>query len=227
MLQQSDFKLDKTRILVVDDHPVVRLGLAYLINQNEDLLVCGEADSAHKALDAIEKLCPDMAIVDVCLKGQSGIGLIKNIKGRYPEFPILVLSIHDENVYAEHVLRAGAKGYIMKNDASSNIIHAIRKVLNGEIYVSEKMTSKILNKFINEHPSCSSGSPIEFLSDRELEVFHLLGQGYGTRQIAEELYLSIKTVETYRGHIKNKLNLKNASELVKYAIKWVQRETIS
>jgi DNA-binding NarL/FixJ family response regulator len=211
------------RILVVDDHPIVCQGLAYLINQQNDLMVCGQANNTHHALDTIENLNPDIAIIDISFKGQSGIELIKTIKSRYPNFPILVFSVHDESIYAEIALRAGAKGYMMKQVACDNIIVAIRRILNGDIYVSEKMTSKILHKYLNSQ-SFSNGSSVEFLSDRELEVLRLIGQGFGTRQIASELFLGVKTVETYRANIKKKLNLKNASELVKYAIEWLQSE---
>lgn len=214
---------DKKSILIVDDHPIVRAGLTYFINQQENLYVCGEAEDAHKALAAIEELMPDMAIVDISLQGQSGIELIKNIKIRYSKFPILVLSIHDETVYAEISLRAGAMGYIMKHEANDKLLNAIQKVLNNEIYIADRIASKILHKFINNHDITGS-SPIEILSDRELEVFRLIGQGYATNQIANELCLGIKTIETYRNHIKTKLKLKSSPELIQYAIKWVQSE---
>jgi DNA-binding NarL/FixJ family response regulator len=201
------------------------MGLTHLINQEEDLAVCGEAHNAHEALETFEVLQPDIAIVDVSLKGQSGIELIKNIKAHYPKFPILVLSVHDESIYAELVLRAGAMGYIMKQEASDNIIIAIRQVLNGDIYVSHNTASNMLYKYLNARPAMN-GAPMELLSDRELEVLRLIGQGYGTRQIAKELFVGIKTVETYRAHIKKKLKLKNSAEMVKYAIQWVQSELI-
>jgi DNA-binding NarL/FixJ family response regulator len=216
----------KKKVLIVDDHPIVCMGLTCLFNQEDDLLVCGEAHNTHEALEAIEELQPDVAIIDISLKGQSGIELIKNIKSHYPKFPILVLSIHDESIYAELVLRVGAMGYIMKQEASEKIVLAVRQVLKGDLYVSHDMTSHMLHKYLNGR-SAISGSPMELLSDRELEVLRLMGQGFGTRQIANELIVGVKTIETYRAHLKKKLNIKNSTELVKYAIQWVQSEFIT
>jgi len=225
MKQATKIKKEKKKVLIVDDHPIVCAGLTHLINQEEDLAVCREAHTAHEALETIEEIEPDIAIVDVSLKGQSGIELIKNIRIRYPELPILVFSIHDESIYSEITLRAGAKGYIMKQETSDKIITAIHRVLDGNIYISDRMASKMLCKFFDNQPG-KNGSPSELLSDRELEVFRLIGMGFGTRQIANELFLGIKTIETYRAHIKKKLKLKNASELIKYAIQWVQSEKL-
>jgi DNA-binding NarL/FixJ family response regulator len=225
MKQELEAENDKKKVLVVDDHPIVCMGLACLVNQEEDLLVCGEAHNAHEALEAIEALQPDVAIVDISLRGQSGIELVKNIKIIYPKFPILVLSIHDESIYAELVLRAGAMGYIMKQEASEKIVLAIRQVLKGDLYVSHDMTSHMLHKYLKGR-SAISGSPLELLSNRELEVLRLMGQGFGTRQIANELIVGVKTVETYRAQLKKKLKIKNTTELVKYAIQWVQGELI-
>jgi DNA-binding NarL/FixJ family response regulator len=213
--QQAD---DKTRILIVDDHPLIRHGLAELINQQTDLDVCGEAEDSAEALRLIKKLKPEMIIVDISLKETSGIELIKDVKIRYPNVAILALSMHDESLYAERALRAGAKGYVMKAEATDNVVTAIRKILAGELYVSDRMSTKMLSNLIGR--SKVETSSIERLSDRELEVFRLIGQGYGSRQISERLSLSIKTIETYRAHIKEKLGLADASELLQFAIQW-------
>lgn len=211
---------DKSKILIVDDHPIVRQGLTELVNHENDLTVCGQAEDAHQAMKAIKELRPSMAVVDISLRETSGIELIKDINVQYPNLPVLALSMHDESLYAERALRAGAKGYIMKAEATEKVITAIRKILNGEIYVSDKMAAKMVRKLVGGKAEIST-SPVERLSDRELEVFHLIGKGYGTRQISERLHLSIKTIETYRAHIKEKLSLANAAELLRYAIQWV------
>ena len=215
----------KLRILIVDDHPVVRQGLKLLINQEPDLMVCGEAEDPRKALAAIQEQQPDFAIIDLSLAHSSGIDLIKNIKLRCPNLPILVLSMHDESLYAERALRAGARGYIMKQEAPEKVITAIRQVLQGSIYVSDKMGAKMLHSYI-DRPKTTITSSVELLSDRELEVFQLLGKGLGTRQIAEKLNISVKTVEAYRANIKEKLNLKSSSELVQHAIHWALSEEL-
>lgn len=204
------------RILIVDDHPIMREGLAQLVASEKDLTICGEFEDAASAFSALPTLKPDLALVDISLKASSGIELLKNIKSAHPRIQVLVLSMHDEALYAERVLRAGASGYIMKQEAPERVLVAIRKVMAGEIYLSEKMSSKLMHQLIGGRTA--SGSLIDRLSDRELEVFGLIGQGHGTRQIAEELHLSIKTVESHRAHIKEKLNLKNATELVHRAI---------
>jgi DNA-binding NarL/FixJ family response regulator len=211
---------NKTNILIVDDHPIVRQGLAELVNHEDDLVVCGQAEDAHQAMKAVKELTPDMAIVDISLKETSGMELIKDLNAQYPNLPILALSMHDESLYAERTLRAGAKGYIMKAEATEKVIIAIRKILSGEIYISDKMASKMMRKFVGSSTEIKT-SPVERLSDRELEVFQLIGKGFGTRQISERLFLSIKTIETYRAHIKEKLNLADAAELLQYAIQWV------
>lgn len=211
----------KRGILIVDDHPIVRQGLALLISQEGDLEVCAEASGAGEALAAIEKHAPDLAIVDLSLKYGNGLELIKQLKGRFPELPALVVSMHDETLYAERALRAGAKGYIMKQEATENVVSAVKRVLSGEIYVSRKMSAKLMEKFIHGRAADIS-SPLERLSDRELEVFQLIGRGLPTRRIAEMLHLSVKTIETHRAHIKEKLKLKNASELVQHAVHWTQ-----
>jgi DNA-binding NarL/FixJ family response regulator len=206
------------RILLVEDHPVMREGLAQLINHESDLSVCGQYDDAARAFAAIATLCPDLAIIDLSLKGSSGLELIKNIRAAHPKIRILVLSMYDESLYAERVLRAGAAGYIMKQEAAEKVLAAVRQVLGGGVYVSEKMSSKLMHQLIGGKPS-QSASLMERLSDRELEVFGLIGQGKGTRQIAEQLRLSVKTIESHRAHIKEKLSLKDANELVHTAIR--------
>jgi len=214
---------DKSKILIVDDHPIVRQGLAELVNHENDLAVCGQAEDAHQAMKAIKELRPDMAVVDISLRETSGIELIKDINVQYPDLPVLALSMHDESLYAERALRAGAKGYIMKAEATEKVITAIREILNGEIYVSDKMATKMVRQLVGSKTKIST-TPVERLSDRELEVFNLIGKGYGTRQISERLHLSIKTIETYRAHIKEKLSLANAAELLQYAIQWVSSQ---
>ena len=206
------------KIMLVDDHPVMREGLAQLINHEPDLSVCGQYEDAAQAFEAISSLSPDLAIVDLSLKGSSGLELIKNIRASHPKIRILVLSMHDESLYAERVLRAGAGGYIMKQEASEKVLDAVRQVLRGTVYVSEKMGAKLMHQLVGGKPSQAT-SALERLSDRELEVFGLIGQGKGTRQIAQHLHLSVKTIESHRAHIKEKLNLKDANELVHTAIR--------
>ena len=223
--EQPRDKIDgnKAKILIVDDHPLVREGLADLVNKEKDLVVCGQAEDAYQAMEAIRELKPDMAIVDISLKETSGLELIKDIKIQHPSLPILTLSMHEESVYAERALRAGAKGYIMKREATKKVVTAIRKVLRGQLYLSEKMTTRLVRKFVDGKPEAGT-SPIDCLTDRELEVFSLLGRGNGTRQISEQLHLSVKTIETYRSRIKEKLNLTSASELLQHAFQWVNSE---
>lgn len=213
----------KAKILIVDDHPVVRQGLIQLINQERDLTVCGEAGDSHGTLSAIETLKPDLAIVDISLPGVDGLELIKAIRARYSDLPVLVLSMYDESLYAGRALRAGAKGYVMKDKGAENLVTAIRQVLAGQLYVSERIASKILRQFAAGGKE-GIASPIDLLTDRELEVFRLIGGGLSTRRIAENLYLSIKTVESYRAHIKEKLQLETSTEMVKHAVQWVQTE---
>jgi len=221
---QAKTNTNKSKILIVDDHPIVRRGLTELINHEEDLVVSGQAEDAHQAMESIRAQKLDMAIVDISLKGTSGLELIKDIKTQYPSLPVLTLSMHDEFLYAERALRAGAKGYIMKQQATEDLIMAIRKVLGGQIYVSDTVATKMVGKVVGGGPDVGA-SAIDRLSDRELEVFGLIGLGHGTRQIAEKLHLSVKTIETYRAHIKEKLNLANAVELLRYAIQWVNSQS--
>jgi DNA-binding NarL/FixJ family response regulator len=209
----------KTKILLVDDHPMVREWLATLINQQADLEVCGEADSAPKALQLAGEVKPDVAIVDISMEGGSGIELIKNIKASHPEVLVIVLSMHDERLYAERALRAGARGYIMKREATKGVLQAIRCVLGGKLYLSDKMAMLMAEKFVDGRLK-TEGSVIEKLSDRELEVFQLLGRGWSTRQIADELHVSFKTVQAFCARIKEKLNLASATELLREAVRW-------
>lgn len=213
----------KIRVLVVDDHPIVRQGLSQLINQEPDMTVCGEAKDAPTALQAFELSQPDILIVDVSLDGPDGIELLKMIRLKDARLPVLILSMHDESLYAERALRAGANGYIMKQEATERVLVAIRQILSGEVYVSEHMAKKMVQQFITGSGN-GKRSIVDQLTDRELEVFWLIGQGHGTRRIAEELHLSVKTVESYYAHIKEKLLLKNARELVQHAIQWVNSQ---
>ena len=219
-------KSNPTRVLIVDDHPLLRQGIAQLINHEKDMVVCGEAESAQKALDAMATTKFDVAIIDISLGASNGIELLKNIKIQHPKLLVLILSMHDESVYAQRALRAGAAGYIMKQEATERVLLAIRKVLSGEVYLSEKLGARMLNQLVGGRGTALVGSPIEELSDRELEVFGLIGQGMGTRPIAEKLHLSVKTIESHRAHIKEKLRLKNATELVHHAIQWAQSESL-
>ncbi len=210
----------KHNIFLVDDHPIVRQGLALLINREADLTVCGDAEEAGSALQRIEELKPDLAVVDISLNGPDGLDLLKNLRARHPSLPVLILSMLDETLYAERALRDGASGYIMKQEATERVLVAIRRILGGEIYLSDRMASRMLHRFVGSSQEGPPRSPIADLTDRELEVFRLIGEGHGTRQIAEELHLSVKTVESYQAHIKDKLSLKNARELVQRAIQW-------
>lgn len=209
----------KTKILLVDDHPLVREWLATLINQQSDLEVCGETDSAPKALQLLARVNPQIAIVDISMAGGSGLELIKNFKASHPQVMIIVLSMHDEALYAERALRAGARGYIMKRDATKGVLQAIRSVLDGKLYLSDKMAMVMAEKFVAGRPA-ATGSVLEKLSDRELEVFQLLGCGYSTRRIAEELHVSVKTIQAFCARIKEKLGLVNATELMREATRW-------
>jgi DNA-binding NarL/FixJ family response regulator len=213
----------KKRILVVDDHPIVRQGLALLINREPDLIVCGEAEDAMGAMHVLASAHPDILIVDISLNGPDGIDLLKNIRLSHPTLPVLILSMHDELIYAERALRAGANGYIMKQEATENVLVAARRILNGEIYVSTRIANQMLRHYITGSGTLRNSS-IADLSDRELEVFRLIGEGHGTRQIAKELHLSIKTVESYQAHIKEKLSLRSARELMQRAIQWNMNE---
>ena len=217
--KNESFDKKTTRaVMIVDDHPVMREGLVQLLAQEDGLRICGQHEEASRAFEAIGKLKPDIVLVDLALKGGSGgIELIKNVKANYPKVILLVLSMHEESTYAERALRAGASGYVMKQEASENILLALRTVINGGIYLSEKMSAKFMHQLVGGRP-INGGSLVESLSDRELEVFDLIGQGRSTREIAEQLHLSVKTIESHRAHIKEKLNLRSATELVHRAI---------
>jgi DNA-binding NarL/FixJ family response regulator len=209
----------KRKVFLVDDHPLVREWLTNLINQQPDLVVCGETESAPRALQAIGVAKPDVAVVDISLKESSGIELIKSLKQSHPDVAVLVLSMHDESLYAERALRAGAKGYVMKRDTTKKVIEGIRQVLEGRLYVSDTVKDAMTVRLI-EGKTETTRSPVEQLSDRELEVFEMLGQGLGTRQIAETMRLSIKTVQAYCARMKEKLNVPSATKLLREAIRW-------
>ena len=221
---KATFKPRKHRIFLVDDHPVTREGFARLINLEPDLEVCGAAGTASGALSEIEAQRPDLVIVDISLAGgPGGLELIKDLAARNIRLRMLALSTHDETLYAERALRAGAKGYVMKQELTERIMQAIRSILNGELYLSKAMKERMLRR-LTDSGSQPLASEIEQLSDRELEVFRMLGQGLGTRQIASNLHLSISTVETHRTHIKEKLHIPRAPELVRRAVEWVQSQ---
>jgi DNA-binding NarL/FixJ family response regulator len=210
-------EIARRRVFLVDDHPLVREWLTSLIDQQRDLVVCGEAEDAPQALRAIERLKPDVVIADITLASGSGIELVKDIKRSVPSVAIIVLSMHDETLYAERALRAGARGYVMKRETTKKIITAIRNVLEGKLYVTDEFKASIGEKHLE---GGSGGSPLEQLSDRELEVFRMLGQGYETRRIADSLCISIKTVQVYCARIKEKLAIANATELLREAVRW-------
>lgn len=222
--QEKTGKGRKKKVYLVDDHPIVRQGLLKLIEQEDGLEVCGEAGCVPDALAGIRATNPDVVLVDISLEDSNGLELIKTIDDLGLQIPTLVLSMHDESLYAEHALRAGASGYVMKQAASNTLIQAIEKVLDGEIYVSKTMASQMLKMaFRNGGEETRTGT--ETLSLRELEVFELIGRGNSTREIAEQLHLSVKTIETYRSHIKDKLHLRSGTELMQRAIHWVENES--
>jgi DNA-binding NarL/FixJ family response regulator len=207
----------RIRILLVDDHPMVRERLADVINREADLMVSGEAEDRHGAIEAILAQPPDLVIVDLKLKNSDGLELIKDIRARWPKMRMLVVSMHDESLYAERVIRAGASGYITKQEATRKILLAIRRVLTGSIYLNEKIASRLISRLMTNAASVTA-SPAESLADREFQVFELIGRGLNTHDIAHQLHIAVKTVETYRARIKQKLSLKDASELLQLAI---------
>jgi len=211
----------KTRIYIVDDHALIRRGLTTLINGEPDMEVCGQADDASSALQDVIKLQPDLVTVDISLKGNSGLELIKSIRAFNPKIQILVLSMHHESIYALRVLKAGARAYIMKQDVISKVVEAIRRIRSGHLYVSDEVASQMLNRLVGGE-SGDDTSPVAMLSDRELEIVNLIGNGMLTREIAAKLHVSVKTVETHRAHIKEKLNLRNATQLVQFCVRWVE-----
>ncbi len=216
--------MNRIKIFLVEDHPIFRKGLAEILNSQKNMLVCGEAEDAIQALEGIKETRPDFIIVDISLKDSSGIELIKDIRLRQPNVLILTLSMHDETIYAERALRSGAKGYLMKQEAPETVVKAVYHILNGNIYVSDRIATRMFNKLIDGQAN-SENSPVDLLTDRELEVFQLIGHGLGTRQIAQKLHVSVKTIENHRAHIKEKLNLNSAIELVQHATLWVQQES--
>ena len=219
----NSFTGRKKTVFLVDDHPIVRQGLTLLINQEADLAVCGAAEEMQSALAAIQAVRPDILIVDISLNGPDGLELLKTVRITSPRLPVLILSMHDESIYAERALRAGASGYIMKQEATEKVLVALRRILSGEIYVSERIANSMLQHYVRGADPAGHSS-ISELTDRELEVFRLIGEGHGTRQIAEALHLSVKTVESYQAHIKEKLSLRSARELVQHAVEWNMRE---
>ena len=210
---------ERYRVFLVDDHPIVRQGLTLLINQEPDLVVCGEAEAAWPVPAALAALNPDVLVLDISLNGPDGLDLLKSIRATDTNLPILVLSMHDESLYAERALRAGANGYIMKQEATERVLVAIRRILRREVYVSDRIANAMLQQLVSKQ-NHSPQSLVSTLSDRELEVFRLIGDGHGTREIAEQLRLSIKTVESYQAHIKDKLSLPSARALMQRAIEW-------
>jgi DNA-binding NarL/FixJ family response regulator len=217
----NDPERRKRKVFLVDDHPLVREHLRALLQREQDLEVCGEAGDAPTALSLITREEPDLVILDISLKHSHGLELLKDLQNLLPRLPVLVLSMHDETLYAERALRAGAKGYITKEEATVSVLSAVRKVLAGQVYLSERMAGRMMQKMVKGSPE-QAGSPLEALADRELEVFQLVGRGMGTRQIAEELHLGIKTVESYKARIKEKLRLADGNDLLQHAIQWEQ-----
>ncbi len=211
------------RVVVVDDHPIMRQGLCALIAAEPDLSVCGEAESAESAMEVVPREKPDLVIADITLPGRNGIELIKDLHSVVPEIPVLVLSMHDEAIYAERVLRVGGRGYVMKQEGGLKLMEAIRKVLSGQVYVSESTSARILESMAGGGRR-EEVSSVSSLTDRELEVFEMFGKGLGTREIAQKLHLSVKTVEVHRSNIKRKLGLDTANALVRYAVRWVESE---
>lgn len=222
-MNQTVAEPTKRRVFVVDDHPIVRQGLAMLVNREPDLTVCGEAEDAQTAMQSMLACKPDILVLDISLNGPDGLDLLKNVRSRYPELPVLVLSMHDESIYAERALRAGAQGYIMKQEATDRVLVALRRILSREIYISDRIANRMLQHYIG-NSDAGKRSSIADLSDRELEVFRLIGEGHSTRQIAEDLHISVKTVESYQAHIKEKLSLRSGRELVQHAIQWTINE---
>lgn len=213
------------RVFIVDDHPIMRQGLAQLISHEPDLVVAGEASDAASALTAIQETAPDLVIIDISLPGKNGLELIKDIRAANKTVALLVHSMHDEGLYVERVLRAGAQGYIMKHEGGKKVMTAIRRVLDGDIYVSEEMSGKILEMFSGRRAPTTD--PVKALSDRQFEIFQMIGQGKGTRHIARDLNVSVKTVDAHRANIKAKLRLRNASELVRHAVRWAESQKLS
>ena len=208
-------------IILIDDHPLMRKGLSLTLDVEQDFTVIGQASSAEEGLEMLQKQLPDVVIVDLSLPGMSGLEFLKHAKALYPRLKMIVVSRHDESLYAERAIRAGARGYVMKLEADTTIVEAVRRVIGGGIYVSQDMNERLLMGMFAGNMA-PTNSPLEVLSDRELEVFELTGRGITTREIAERLHLSVKTVESYRARIKNKMDLGNATELMQHAVQWVE-----
>ena len=223
MAKPSPEQQERKRIFIVDDHPVFREGLVVLVEREADLAVCGEADNAPQALANIERLKPDLVLVDIGLPGRSGLELIKDLRAVLPEIAVLAISMHDETLYAERVLRAGGRGYLMKQEGPERTLQAIRQVLDGQISVSGKMSARILDALSNRR--AKTNSPIARLTDREFEILQLIGRGKDSHAIAEQLHLSVKTVDAHRGNIKEKLELESGTELICYAARWVETQS--
>jgi DNA-binding NarL/FixJ family response regulator len=215
----------KSRVVIIEDHPMFRERLAHLIDKEEDMIVCGEADNALDGLALIQRAKPSLAIVDITLKGSGGLDLLKDIRAHEIELPVLVLSMHDESLYAERALRAGAKGYITKHEASAKVMTAIRCVLGGEIYLDQRIMARILRRIVGGGDAVAA-RPIDRLTDRELAVFELIGEGRTTREIGRRLHVGLTTVDTYRARIKEKLNLENGAQLHAEASRWIQEREL-
>ena len=214
-----------TRIYIVDDHPLVRQGLSQIVASEADMEICGEAEDSPAAIRGVGEANPDAIIVDISLKGANGLELIKNLKAIHEDIPILVFSMHDETIYAQRALRAGAKAYVMKKESPSKVVDAIRKIIQGEIYVSPSVADQVLHQIVSG-PGNVSTSPVDRLTDRELEVVQLIGRGLSSREVAESLQLSVKTIESHRAHVKEKLSLRNATELVQFSVQWVDQQVM-
>jgi DNA-binding NarL/FixJ family response regulator len=218
MSRKTSEENGRSRVFLVDDHPMVREGLANLINQQDDLAVVGEAEDSAGAVAGIAEKQPNVVLIDISLKNESGLELVKNLEQRFPLVALIVLSMHDEALYAERALRAGAKGYVMKRESTKSILTAIRRVLSGDVYVSERVVSAMAKRMGSSRKAAAE--PVERLSDRELEIFRLLGQGRTTSQIAEDLHLSLKTVQAYCARAKEKFGVNSLGELLRAAIRW-------
>lgn len=215
----------KAKVLIVDDHPIVRYGVAKMLNSEHDLTVCGEAEDAHTAQQAVADLKPDIVLMDISLKGSDGLNLTRLLRGRFPNVPVLILSMHDEKVYARKALRSGASGYIMKEETSERLVTAVREVLAGRLYVSDDAKTTVLQAYARR--GGDQGSTVDRLSNRERQIFLLMGQGYSTKAIAEKLFVSPKTIDTHRARIKVKLGIDNRARLVMAAAEWAAREGLS
>jgi len=214
----------KSKIYIVDDHPLMRKGMAMTLENSVEFTVCGQSESAEEALSKIPTIKPDACVIDISLPGMNGIELVKNLLAQLPDMKILVVSRHDEELYAERAIRAGAKGYVMKLEAGDVLVTAVRQIMNGGIYLSDKIGSQLIMKIASGQSTCNN--PLEILSDRELEVFELTGKGESTKEIARRLHVSVKTIDTYRARIKEKMHLKTANELMRRAVQWVEGGSI-